>query len=99
MNLEDTTTDHVHLDLTVTSSAPNLSGNALISGHVLKDDTETAVFATNHLDIKRVWVKNGAEFVQLDSKISDSHAVFGSALSVPLTGTQSGGPVHHPYRV
>ncbi|KAJ2558538.1 Leucyl aminopeptidase yscIV [Coemansia sp. RSA 1933] len=81
MNLEDTTTDHVHLDLTVNSSASNLSGNALISGHVLKDDTETAVFATNHLDIKRVWVNNGAEFVQLDSKISDSHAVFDSALS------------------
>ncbi|KAJ1668236.1 Leucyl aminopeptidase yscIV [Coemansia sp. RSA 1813] len=89
-NLEETTTDHVHLDLTVDFNASNLSGSALISGRVLKDNVDAVVFDTNHLDIKHVWTKRGTEFVQVESKISDPHAVFGSALSVPFANARSG---------
>ncbi|KAJ1785930.1 Leucyl aminopeptidase yscIV, partial [Coemansia sp. RSA 2399] len=89
-NLEETTTNHVHLDLTVDFNTSSISGNALISGHVLKDNTDVVVFDTNHLNIKRVWLKRDTEFVQVESKVSDPHTVFGSALSVPLTSAQLG---------
>ncbi|KAJ1996415.1 Leucyl aminopeptidase yscIV [Coemansia spiralis] len=89
-NLDETATEHVHLELNVDFSASKIYGSASISGCVLKDGASAVVLDTNHLDIKAVFLKKGDKFVHAKNQLSAPHRVFGTALSVSLIDTSAG---------
>ncbi|KAJ2823703.1 Leucyl aminopeptidase yscIV [Coemansia erecta] len=85
-NLDQVTTDHIHLDLCVDFHTSTISGHATLTGTILEDTVHSIVLDTNHLNIASVQVKQqNGEFVDTQYEHSlDAHAAYGRALCIPL---------------
>ncbi|KAJ2456415.1 Leucyl aminopeptidase yscIV, partial [Coemansia sp. RSA 2336] len=102
-NLDQVTTEHIHLDLDVNFDAAHISGCVTISGKTLENGVSTVVLDTQSLNIVSVQLKKDGHFVDAVWKLEDAHPVYveyvttqqGNAIQF-LTPEQTLGKAH-PY--
>ncbi|KAJ2456370.1 Leucyl aminopeptidase yscIV, partial [Coemansia sp. RSA 2336] len=87
-NLDQVTTEHIHLDLDVNFDAAHISGCVTISGKTLENGVSTVVLDTQSLNIVSVQLKKDGHFVDAVWKLEDAHPVYGQPLSIALESAQ-----------
>ncbi|KAJ2653692.1 Leucyl aminopeptidase yscIV [Coemansia sp. RSA 1250] len=87
-NLDQVTTDHIHLDLEANFAAAHISGCVTISGRTLENGVSTVVLDTQSLDIVSVQLKKDGQFVDAIWKLEDTHPVYGQPLSITLESAE-----------
>ncbi|KAK9761140.1 Leucyl aminopeptidase yscIV [Basidiobolus ranarum] len=87
-NLDDITTEHLHLDLKVDFEKQRLVGTVLLTLKTLAEEVKQVVLDTNHLIISGVYSGENSE-KSLEYHLDEEDATFGRALRISLPSSVS----------